>query len=222
MLPEYGPAEYEVAESEEDQVRNNEVLNAAIAGLFGVLKGWESDDAVGGCGKSRLRRLELTLFQMYSPGDAKRHRWVVKQLHEARMFLANITIRERLPGSTLGVLRVDELPELGIIRKFVASPMYQRRVDAASIARLAGKFSALEEVDLDVDADWDLEEMRGRRYGTYCSSFFSLIETLAFLIQLQPPFQSCGNPHAPFFSLSFYFPERENENTLCTAFSNVQ
>lgn len=175
VLPEYDDAACGLEETEEDKKVNNAAFTTAVAELLRLMKGWEEEDEKelsekGLNAREGLVPLSLEMSEIYSPSDARKRdsRLLKEQQMEVADGVRSDLFEERHCDSWLRLGSLEGVPELKRVTKYAASPSYPRPVEAESIVRLANKFPALKELELQImEKNEELEVLRKDRYGTF-------------------------------------------------------
>ncbi|RPA74132.1 hypothetical protein BJ508DRAFT_333374 [Ascobolus immersus RN42] len=131
LLPEYDVEKFILFETDAEEEANSTTFSEAVEGLFGVLSTWEGQ--AGG--------LEVQL-EAGSPVDP--------EVGEEREWSMDI-LQNRWSHTYLRFQGVfEELPMLRRIRKFTTKAEGGRRIEPATLAKLAARMEGLEEVRWDV------------------------------------------------------------------------
>ena len=160
VLPSYSDAQSTRFETREEKQRNNEVLTDAVHSLFSILHAWDEEVGIPGNGSASYQRpvhvgrtsLILKAYSSADPGQ----RPVISSCH----FGARESLyEERYQRSFLRIARCDELPTASRIRFFEARELcYYRRIEGASLARVAAKLPNLEKIYWAVNDDEKIYE----------------------------------------------------------------
>ena len=160
VLPPYSDDQSTRFETQQDNRRNNEVQTDAIHSLFSILHSWDEEVGIPGNGSASYQRPANAghtslILKAYSSADPGQRPEITSCHFGARESL----YEERYQRSFLRISMCDELPTASRIRSFEARELcYQRRIEGASLSRVAAKLPNLEKIYWAVNDDEKIYE----------------------------------------------------------------
>ena len=153
ILPAYSDYQCARFETDDDQQQNNEVLTDAVHALFSLLHSWDEEAArlaeTEISSRSRPRRMLWTL-NAYSPADVDHREGadVEMQRFYAEQYRGRQDIFEhRYERSFLRIFNYEGLPAVSRISRFHVKQLCdQRRIEGATLVRIAAKLPNLETI----------------------------------------------------------------------------